>query len=1220
INSTCLQLLNQNFTNDQQFGNLTGWKRNSSGIGLSGWTIVLNNTTTGYWKSVVTNATGGFSFSNIPFGIYNLGEVGQVGWTQITPNYSVTLSTGTPVLIDQNFTNDQQFGNLTGYKRNSSGTGLSGWTIVLNNTTTGYWSSVVTNSTGGFSFSNIPFGIYNLGEVGQTGWTQITPNYSVTLSAGVPVLINQNFTNDQQFGNLTGYKRNSSGTGLSGWTIVLNNTSTGYWNSVVTNATGGFSFSNIPFGIYNLGEVGQTGWTQITANYSVTLSAGVPVLINQNFTNDQQFGNLTGYKRNSSGTGLSGWTIVLNNTTTGYWSSVITNATGGFSFSNIPFGIYNLGEVGQAGWTQITPNYSVTLSTGIPVLINQNFTNDQQFGNLTGYKRNSSGTGLSGWTIILNNTSTGYWSSVVTNATGGFSFSNIPFGIYNLGEVGQAGWTQITPNYSVTLSTGIPVLINQNFTNDQQFGNLTGYKRNSSGTGLSGWTIVLNNTSTGYWSSVVTNSTGGFSFSNIPFGIYYLGEVGQSGWTQITPNYSVTLSTGTPVLINQNFTNDQQFGNLTGYKRNSSGTGLSGWTIILNNTTTGYWNSVVTNATGGFSFSNIPFGIYNLGEVGQTGWTQITPNYSVTLSTGVPVLINQNFTNDQQFGNLTGYKRNSSGTGLSGWTIVLNNTSTGYWNSVVTNATGGFSFSNIPFGIYNLGEVGQVGWTQITPNYSVTLSAGVPVLINQNFTNDQQFGNISGYKNNSMTGAGIGNWVITLTNVTTGTPGYTNTTDSTGAYSFANLPLGTYYLNETPVYGWTQSTSTPNRTITIDGSHLTFTLQNFTNTQQFGAISGYKNNSATGAAIPGWTIVLNNTTTGYWNSTVTNGTGAFSFTNIPYGIYTLGEVGQAGWVQNSSTPNRTITIDGAHQTLTLQNFTNTQQFGNISGYKNSTVSSAGIPGWRIMLTNVTTGIPTYSTTTDSSGAFKFTNLPWGMYYLNETMQPGWTQSSGTPNRTITIDGTHLTFTVQNFSNTQQLGAISGYKNNSVTGAGIPNWVITLANKTTGAPAYSTTTSASGAFSFSNLPWGTYWLNETMQSGWTQSSGTPNRTITIDGTHLTFNLQNFTNKQNDVKWSGRGTICTSQGNYIFQMQTVNGVTTGTITFIDFKGGKTISGIANTLVTSSPNTATFSGTATVNGVPGYTFSVDIQRNPAYLFIRIPGQSYSSGGNICSGNIDP
>ena len=575
---------------------------------------------------------------------------------------------------------------------------------------------------------------------------------------------------------------------------------------------------------------------------------------------------------------------------------------------------------------------------------------------------------------------------------------------------------------------------------------------------------------------------------------------------------------------------------------------------------------------------------------------------------------------NRPLGNLTGWKRNSSGTGLSGWTIVLNNTTTGYWSSVVTNATGGFSFSNIPFGIYYLGEVGQTGWTQITPNRSVEINSTCLQLLNQNFTNDQQFGNISGYKNNSMTGAGIGNWVITLTNVTTGTPGYTNTTDSTGAYSFANLPLGTYYLNETPVYGWTQSTSTPNRTITIDGSHLTFTLQNFTNTQQFGAISGYKNNSATGAAIPGWTIVLNNTTTGYWNSTVTNGTGAFSFTNIPYGIYTLGEVGQAGWVQNSSTPNRTITIDGAHQTLTLQNFTNTQQFGNISGYKNSTVSSAGIPGWRIMLTNVTTGIPTYSTTTDSSGAFKFTNLPWGMYYLNETMQPGWTQSSGTPNRTITIDGTHLTFTVQNFSNTQQLGAISGYKNNSVTGAGIPNWVITLANKTTGAPAYSTTTSASGAFSFSNLPWGTYWLNETMQSGWTQSSGTPNRTITIDGTHLTFNLQNFTNKQNDVKWSGRGTICTSQGNYIFQMQTVNGVTTGTITFIDFKGGKTISGIANTLVTSSPNTATFSGTATVNGVPGYTFSVDIQRNPAYLFIRIPGQSYSSGGNICSGNIDP
>ena len=49
-------------------------------------------------------------------------------------------------------------------------------------------------------------------------------------------------------------------------------------------------------------------------------------------------------------TGQNGWTITLINGTIPYSASNVTNSTGGYRFTNVPWGIYTLGEVMQAGW------------------------------------------------------------------------------------------------------------------------------------------------------------------------------------------------------------------------------------------------------------------------------------------------------------------------------------------------------------------------------------------------------------------------------------------------------------------------------------------------------------------------------------------------------------------------------------------------------------------------------------------------------------------------------------------------------------------------------------------------------------------------------------------------------------------------------------------------------------------------------------------------------
>ena len=132
-----------------------------------------------------------------------------------------------------------------------------------------------------------------------------------------------------------------------------------------------------------------------------------------------------------------------------------------------------------------------------------------------------------------------------------------------------------------------------------------------------------------------------------------------------------------------------------------------------------------------------------------------------------------------------------------------------------------------------MNETPQVGWTQVTANQTIKINGTSLTLVNQNFTNTQQLGNVTGDKVD-FNGTGLGGWTITLQNLTLGSPLFTNITDPSGAFAFQDIPWGLYWLNETPQAGWDQSPLTPNRTIEINGTSLFITTQYFNNTQQLG--------------------------------------------------------------------------------------------------------------------------------------------------------------------------------------------------------------------------------------------------------------------------------------------------------------------------------------------------------------------------------------------------
>ncbi len=64
--------------------------------------------------------------------------------------------------------------------------------------------------------------------------------------------------------------------------------------------------------------------------------------------------------------------------------------------------------------------------------------------------------GLPGWTIVLSGT--GGTFTTTTDASGNFSFSNVPNGNYTVCELGQAGWTQTAPGsgcHTISVSGGV---------------------------------------------------------------------------------------------------------------------------------------------------------------------------------------------------------------------------------------------------------------------------------------------------------------------------------------------------------------------------------------------------------------------------------------------------------------------------------------------------------------------------------------------------------------------------------------------------------------------------------------------------------------------------------------------------------------------------------------------------------------------------------------------
>lgn len=237
-----------------------------------------------------------------------------------------------------------------------------------------------------------------------------------------------------------------------------------------------------------------------------------------------------------------------------------------------------------------------------------------------------------------------------------------------------------------------------------------------------------------------------------------------------------------------------------------------------------------------------------------------------------------------------------------------------------------------------------------------------------------------------------------------------------GSYTVTEDQTDGWYLDSIICWGTREDVDLQNGSVTVDlklGDDVTCKFVN----KKFGAVYGFKFDDVNGdgnfdklneAKLEGWTITIDQVYGNFEDSTVTGPDGHYGFTNLKPGLYKVCEELQAGWVQTApGTPS------GCEFVWVFASDSDDVNFGNfklgvLTGVKFNDVNGNGVrdngettlKNWEIALTKkcvedeqTECDDQTWTTKTDTNGAYSFKDLTVGTYIVCEVQQANWTQTA-----------------------------------------------------------------------------------------------------------------------------------------------------------------------------------------------------------------------------------
>ena len=223
--------------------------------------------------------------------------------------------------------------------------------------------------------------------------------------------------------------------------------------------------------------------------------------------------------------------------------------------------------------------------------------------------------------------------------------------------------------------------------------------------------------------------------------------------------------------------------------------------------------------------------------------------------------------------------------------------------------------------------------------------------------------------------------------------------------------------------------------------------------------------------------------------------GAYSFSNVGPGSWTLEVIQQTGSVASNSpvtitpTSGANITNEdlGEFQGLTISG----QVFNDVAGSGTYASGDPGLSGWTIDLFNAAHNVVA-TAQTDANGNFTFAGVAPGTYTVAEVTQTGFVQTTSPAsfNVTVVVGQSLSGLTFGDFQLATVTGEVFDDAHDDGTldagDAGLAGWTVQLLNSVNKVVS-TTTTDSNGNYSFNDVGPGIYGIAAVAQPGYVQTA-------------------------------------------------------------------------------------------------------------------------------------
>ena len=733
-----------------------------------------------------------------------------------------------------------------------------------------------------------------------------------------------------------------------------------------------------------------------------------------------------------------------------------------------------------------------------------------------------------------------------------------------------------------------------------------------------GVTVKLVDASGAVVATTTTDADGNYSFTGLGDGTYTVAvdKTGPLASTEQTEDPSgnadsrsqaITFTRNDPDVTNVNFgyAEDYTVSGTVYYDKDRSETlnngepGFDGITVNLLDEAGATVATTTTKADGTYSFAKLPAGKYTvkvepsdlLKKLEQTEDPDGTKDHTsgvVQVSHDNPSVTNVNFgyaTNYTIKGTI--YRDADRSESLEdgeklyeGVTVDLLDASGNVVATTTTDAHGAYAFTNLEEGTYKVrvhkeGPIADLIQTEDPDATKDNTSGDITLELNNPIKENVNFGYISDnsiagtiYRDDNRSGAlnpgekGYPEQTVQLLDKD-GAVVATTKTDANGAYSFDNLPDGTYSVRVVKDGALTDLEQTGDPDSTLDNASEPITLNEANPTKKnvdFGYVPDYfitgtiyRDGNRSGALdsdeklYEGVTVQLRDKDGNVVATTTTDADGTYSFDKLPAGTYSVTVVQDGPIASLEQTGDPDATKDNSSEPITLNNdnpSTTDVNFGyiadnSLSGtvYRDDSRNEKqdgtepGYSGVTVQLLDKD-GTVVGTTTTDKDGRYSFEHLPDGTYSVRIVKDGELTDTEQTEDPDATKDGASEPVTLGE-DNPSKDGINFGYvpdysihglvyrdgdrsESHGATEKGYANQTVQLRDKD-GKVVATATTDQDGAYSFTKLPAGDYTVTVVKDGALTDLDQTEDPDGTKDSVSGVISLGNDHRTETDVNF-------------------------------------------------------------------------------------------------------